>query len=205
MTDYTNIQGALLTQADYEGRVPCTSNQYRARIMRDAAEYIERLERDKLALETSNKAIAAQRDLEIRCRLDNAHLLTEAAEKLAAVTAERDKLYEAPIYRHNVRESQVRVNQLERLVSHLEIERDQLRAQVAGINQPGSYPRPRYVVQQIDGYGPNRKPNTWYKIVDRATPLPFPHGGFKRVGVAYDATDARHIAEMFETRYGDKS
>lgn len=81
-------------------------------------------------------------------------------------------------------------------IDRLETDRDEWKARATQYDTPE---RPRYVVQQVNSFGPNvGQRQTWYKIVDTAHPIG--RRDFKRVGVAYDATDARHIAEMFEAR-----
>jgi len=62
---------------------------------------------------------------------------------------------------------------------------------------------PQYIViGPQTSYGPNRRRQTWYEIVDRASPRVY-GAGYERVAVAYDPTDARKIAEiMNECRIG---
>jgi hypothetical protein len=217
VTDFTNIQGALRSRLAYvknagaigPSTYATTYTERDVNMIGVALDYIERLEREAFALQTSNNTIAAQRDLEIRCRLDNAHLLTEADEKIAALRAaldaevamrndlraERNKLKEAyenavgaPGAVHGPVFEQVKAQIINAVY-------DVLKAN--GINPTTPKPRPRFVVQTVNGYGPSRRPTTWYKIVDTTKPMAY---GFERVAVAYTAKDARDVADFFNLK-----
>ena len=226
MTYFTNIQGALRLRAEYlKGLHPEGMAYSDGDMMYEAALYIERLEidlaaaceqrdiakgdanerandRDRLhaelaearrqifSLELSVKAMAEQRDVAVRA-------IAAAQDDARQVRIERDKLkdaYEAILTERGV--GAVRGPVFEQVKAQiLNAVYDVLKAN--GIDPTTPKTRLRYVVQTVNGYGPNRRPTTWYKIVDTATPIKYGLYGFERVAIAYTPEGARRIADLF--------
>lgn len=186
MADFTDLQGRLRMRGTYLSAVRADASGKCADgdTMLLAAEYIDRLERDKSRLVEEVATVTRARDLEIRCRLDNAHLLTEAGEKLAAVTAERDQLYEAP--------RMDRILQAEEMAAHWE----KKYREVEELNKPLK----RYYVDRV--MSPIRTGVYDYLVRDRAVRLPYTNY-YRVVASSRDGAIADKICDMLNAAVQD--